>query len=139
MAKPAPPATMKSPVRAALRGRPGPASQELFTEEYPQSLSPSPGGPEGHMFLGLMRNQQKSDHYEKSIVISLPDRAADSSLNVYRDGHADTGWPGARRTESPRRTETPTALRCVKDRQIWLDIKNRRSLCWRTGCPRSGR
>jgi hypothetical protein len=33
MAKLAPPATMKSPVRAALRGRPGPASQELFSEE----------------------------------------------------------------------------------------------------------
>src|SRR5215471_3522638 len=31
-AKLAPPATMKSPVRAALRGRPGPASQELFSE-----------------------------------------------------------------------------------------------------------
>jgi hypothetical protein len=29
----APPATMKSPVRAALRGRPGLASQELLSEE----------------------------------------------------------------------------------------------------------
>ena len=33
MAKLAPPATMKTPVRAALRGRPGLASQELFSKE----------------------------------------------------------------------------------------------------------
>jgi len=30
MAELAPPATMKTPVRAGLRARPGPASQELF-------------------------------------------------------------------------------------------------------------
>ena len=33
MAELAPPATMKTPVRAALRGRPGLASQELFSKE----------------------------------------------------------------------------------------------------------
>ena len=34
MARLSPPATMKTPVRAALRGRPGPASQEPFSEEH---------------------------------------------------------------------------------------------------------
>jgi len=33
MAKLAPPAKMKSPVRAALRGRPCPASQEFLSQE----------------------------------------------------------------------------------------------------------
>ena len=33
MAGLAPPATMKTPVRAGLRARPGPASQELFSRE----------------------------------------------------------------------------------------------------------
>src|SRR5215471_19838955 len=44
MAKPASPATMKNPVRAALRGRPGPASQELFSEANVVPSIPCPSG-----------------------------------------------------------------------------------------------
>ena len=43
MAELAPPATMKTPVRAGLRARPGPASQELFSKEHPL-CSPSQVG-----------------------------------------------------------------------------------------------
>ena len=34
MAELAPPATMKTPVRAGLRARPGPASQESFLKRH---------------------------------------------------------------------------------------------------------
>ena len=37
MAELAPPATMKTPVRAGLRARPGPASQELFAKKSQDS------------------------------------------------------------------------------------------------------
>ena len=40
---------MKNPVRAALRGRPGPASQEFFSEEKPEASIPLPQ--RGSMFV----------------------------------------------------------------------------------------
>ena len=61
MAELAPPATMKTPVRAGLRARPGSASQELFSDET-VTLESGPGSVGAECLRGQTKFRTQTAH-----------------------------------------------------------------------------
>src|SRR5215471_3105311 len=91
MAKLTPPATMKSPVRAALRGRPGPASQELFSEPASSPSHPGFGLLDNHfteVIDRIMRDQSLTPQ-QAIDAIWLAARQSWSSANLIDQCIAD--------------------------------------------------